>query len=212
MSAAAATTVRGEVLTRDDLPPYAEDGDAYIVRDDTIVLERRGREWRPMPGAGDLITRTRARWYAALRDRDNEPQAYDIVDDFWPYDGPYSHGTSVAAAVAIGRLVRYLNNATQGKSGRPYASTSGDIIGNLSAVVYGLDQLLDQLHTAAQNAQADPTMYDARDRQHDPANAHAVAAQLAAELEHIRSAVGALRTPLERAHSLASRLGNRTPE
>lgn len=144
--------------------------------------------------------------YAYLRRDDGRPDPYEIVEEFWPYDGP--HRNADAASVLVARLVRYMNNATQpGYSGIPDAPTLGRIVGNLNATAYALDQLLDQLSHAAGRFAADPSLYD---DQAPNAQGGGTALELQAELFGARVPLAALIRKIDRANALGSRLGHRT--
>lgn len=83
-----------------------------------------------------------------------------VVDQHWPYDGPHSNEATVAAAQAIERLTRYLNNATQGESGAPYAATVGHVVGSLKATAELNRQLLQQLRDTLWRESNDSALYD----------------------------------------------------
>lgn len=134
----------------------------------------------------------------------NEPSsAEEIVERFWPYDGPHSRDTVESAAQAIAGLVRYLNNATWNPQRLP-APGLYRVLSNLNSMMYGLDQLLNQLTTATDRVADDPTLYD--DRRDRPARNTAVEVG-----SHLKAAAGALdgpRSAVERAVQLASHLGH----
>lgn len=132
---------------------------------------------------------------------------YAIVGEHWPYDGPYDPETTVAAATAIERLVRYLNNATQERSALPYAATAGSVLSGVSSAVFGLEQLTRQLAEFLERQADDPTLYD--DRRDRSGAATALDAVL--ELEELKPAVTALAGRLQRAASIVSHLGNEDP-
>lgn len=209
MSAPARRTVRGEAPTRDHLPEWAEDGDAFIVVQDGTIAERRDGTWTTVRGAGAEIDQVRARWYAALRDDDYDPKPYEIVDDFWPYDGPYSQWTTAAAATMLGRLVRYLNNATQKTSGLPNAPTIGNVLSGLNEALLLADQLLTQLDDAATRQADDPTLYDDRN---PSGQGRDTALELARAVRAAAAKLADTGPAFNRAASLASHLGNRTVE
>lgn len=143
-----------------------------------------------------------------LRTSDGDPDPYDIVEEFWPYDGPHEHVE--AASVLVARLVRYLNNATQpGYPGVSSAPGLGRIVGNLSATAYALDQLLDQLAQHAVSFADDPSLYDDQD---PSGQGGSVARELDIELRVARHNARTLATALDRANGLGSRLGHRTTE
>ncbi len=139
----------------------------------------------------------------ALRDADGDPDAYEVVEEFWPYDGPYGQWRTAAAATMLGRTVRYLNNATQKSSAMPYASCAGQVLSGVSAAVFGLEQLARQLVEFVERAASDPSLYD--DRYDRPGRDTAL--ELTAELEELQPAITALAARLERACGIASHLG-----
>lgn len=210
-------SIRGEVQTREHLPEYAEIDDAYIIRDRGEVVVRvatgpegRARGWADVPHPEVWITQKRAAWYDALRDDEYDPIADDIVSDFWPYDGPYSQWTTAAAATAIGRLTRYLNNATQKDGGLPNVQAVAQIVSGLTAAQYGQDQLYGQLERyLLRQANTDGTLYDDQNPQ-EPFGGRDVARQLAEVLQDCQARALSLAVALDTANALASRLGNRS--
>lgn len=92
----------------------------------------------------------------------DEVDAYDIVEEHFPYDGPYSPERTVAAALLIARLSRYLNNATQKPDALPWAATAGAVVRELADATALQRQLLDQLALFLYRQAADPTLYDDR--------------------------------------------------
>lgn len=141
-----------------------------------------------------------------LRHVDGRPDPYEIVEEFWPYDGP--HDNADAASVLVARLVRYMNNATQpGYPGVPNAPTLGRIVGNVTATAYALDQLLDQLAQAAERFANDPTLYDDQAPREQGGD---TARELDIELRVARHNARTLATALDRANALGSRLGHRS--
>lgn len=139
----------------------------------------------------------------SLRDADGDPDAYEIVEEFWPYDGPYGTWRTAAAATMIAQTVRYLNNATQKQSAMPHAATAGQVLSGVSAAVFGLQQLTQQLAAFAERKADDPTLYDDR---HDRAGA-VTALDLAAELQELQPVLADLAGRLQRASGIASHLG-----
>jgi hypothetical protein len=142
-----------------------------------------------------------------LRDDEGDPRADDIVQAFWPYDGPHSGWRISQAAFAASRLVRYMNNATQGQRGPGDAPAIGRIVGSVSSIVYGLDQLLDQLASAAAHLADDPTLYDDRN---PSGQGGATARELAQVLEIARDRLRSSRGDIDRANILSGRLGHRS--
>lgn len=143
-----------------------------------------------------------------LRDSDGDPDAYEIVEEFWPYDGPYGQWRTAAAATMIDRTVRYLNNATQKQSAMPNAATAGQVLSGASSAVFGLEQLARQLADFAERQANDPTLYD--DRRDRPGRDTAL--DLAMELEELLPAITVLAARLQRASGIASHLGNNTTD
>jgi uncharacterized protein (DUF885 family) len=136
-----------------------------------------------------------------------EVDPYDVVEQHWPYDGPYSPEQTAAAATVVGRLGRYLNNATQKRDALPYANVAHNVLSGVGAAVFGLDQLVEQLAAFAERQADDSTLYDDRyDR--SPAM---TALDLAAELAEMRPAIGELARRLQAASAIASHLGNNDP-
>lgn len=138
----------------------------------------------------------------ALRDSDGDPDAYAIVEEFWPYDGPYSRWHTASAATMLGRLVRYLNNATQKQSALPLAADASRVLDGVSAAVFGLEQLTQQLAEFAERQASNPRLYD--DRYDRPGAVTAL--DLAAELQELQPVLGDLTTRLQRAASIATHL------
>lgn len=91
---------------------------------------------------------------------DERPGPDEIVEMYWPYDGPRDPELTASAAVAIERLTRYLNNTTQYDSGVPYAATVGAIMTAQRAAVQLQDQLLDQCQRRLIAVADDPNLYD----------------------------------------------------
>lgn len=137
--------------------------------------------------------------------QDERPEPNEIVERFWPYDGPYSDEHTTAAVVMIARLGRYLNNATRKRDGLPYAALVGRVLGDLAGAVIGYEQLLGQLaEFLEREADGDPSLYD--DRRDRPGAQ--TARETAAELDDAKSAVLALYTALTGPAQLAYHLGS----
>ncbi|MGD9529306.1 MAG: hypothetical protein AB7I38_19365 [Dehalococcoidia bacterium] len=137
-------------------------------------------------------------------DGDAPVDAYEVVERYWPYDGPYDAERTAAAAAMVGRLVRYLNNATTKPDALPYAPVGGSVVGSLHAAVAGLEQLTRQLARFAAVQAQDPSVYD--DRGDRPGAATAL--ELAAALDACLPAVVELAERLARARRLSYHLGN----
>lgn len=130
---------------------------------------------------------------------------YEIVERFWPYDGPYSDERTTAAVVMIGRLGRYLNNATQKRDGLRYAATVGRVVDDLAGAVIGYEQLLGQLSRFLNHeADGNPSLYDNR---RDRPGA-LTARETAAALDDAKATVFALYSALTVPARLASHLGS----
>lgn len=147
---------------------------------------------------------------ASLRDSDGDPDAYEIVEEFWPYDGPYGTWRTGSAATMIARTVRYLNNATQKQSAMPHAATAGKVLSGISDAMFGLHQLTEQLaEFAAGHANGNSAkLYDDR---HDRTGA-ATALELAMELEELQPVLTDLASRLQRASGIASHIGERSDD
>jgi hypothetical protein len=133
----------------------------------------------------------------------------DVVDHFWPYDGPHSVESVTYAARALEQLVRYLNNATRpSKKTLAYAATSNQVLGSVSTAVHGLDQLLSQVTYALDQAAGDPTLYDDR---HDR-SAVDTAGSAAGRLAEARFRARDLASELDGVRELTNHLGNNTDQ
>lgn len=104
------------------------------------------------------------------------PDPYDIVEQYWPYDGPHNDETVLSALKMAGMLIRYANNATQYKHSLSWASSVYRAVGSLHGAVTSLDQLTSQLVTALERQAKDPTLYDDRRQDAYPARDTALAA------------------------------------
>lgn len=137
--------------------------------------------------------------------------AGEVVDRFWPYDGPYSAESVASAAAALGWLVRYLNNATgPGNAARtlPYAVSADRVINGVGQAVLLLPQLLGQLCEFLAGQSADRGLYD--DRRDRPGAA--TAAELIDQLCGAHRTVLVLGEQLAAAARLSSHLGNDTED
>lgn len=131
--------------------------------------------------------------------------AYEVVEQHWPYDGPHSDETVEQAATAVGQLVRYLSNATWPyKRNVASGPTLYRVLSSMNSSVYGLRQLLEQLQTTAVELADDESMYD--DRRDRPARGTAVDA--AAALGEALVALAPLIRAVEHASSLTCHLGH----
>lgn len=137
--------------------------------------------------------------------QDGRPDPYEIVERFWAYDGPYSDEHTTAAVVMIGRLGRYLNNATGKRSGLPYAAVVGRVLTDLGGAVAGYEQLLGQLAAFLdREAEHNPSLYDDRG---DRPGAQ-TAREAAVALDEVVDAVHTLHAALAYPAALAYHLGS----
>lgn len=133
--------------------------------------------------------------------------AFEVVERHWPYDGPYGPEVTTAAATAIERLARYLNNATLKPEALPHAAVAGSVLASLHVAMAGMEQLAAQLARFAERQAADPTLYDDRGNR----TGAVTALELAGELDELRPMVAGLAGALERAAGFASHIGNAEP-
>ena len=130
---------------------------------------------------------------------------YEIVERFWPYDGPYSDERTTTAVVMIGRLGRYLNNATQKRDGLPYAAVVGRVLTELAGALAGYEQLLAQLaRFLDREAQCNPSLYDDRRNRPGAQTARETAAALIEAVDVVRELHAALAEPARLAYHLGS--------
>lgn len=109
------------------------------------------------------------------------PPREEVVERYWPYDGPHSRDSVATAAAALGALVRYLNNATQAGTAPvtlPYPASAHQVIADLATTVARLPQLLEQLQAVMRAQAADPRLYDDRRDRPGSLTADAVTALL----------------------------------
>lgn len=127
-------------------------------------------------------------------DEDRIADPYELVEQHWPYDGPYSDDLTTAATLMIARLGRYLNNATQKRDGLPYIAVVGRVLAELHASVAGYEQLLVQLAGYIEReAETNPSVYDDRYDRPGAAAARELAGDLRDDvLPAIRSVADAL--------------------
>lgn len=140
-----------------------------------------------------------------MTDDYDHPEA--IIERYWPYDGPHSPDSVHAAMIAVGYLLRYVNNATgpwNAKSTLPYAASADRVIGFVASSVHHLPQLLSQLEQFIEDQAGDPSLYD--DRRDRPGSV--TARELVDELQQARRDVAALADRLSNAAALSSHLGN----
>lgn len=133
--------------------------------------------------------------------------AYDIAERFFPYDGPYSPERTADAATLIGRLVRYLNNATTKPSAVENASDIGAVVRNLAAADHGRDQLQQQMLELLQRFAQDPLLYD--DRRDRPGAV--TAGEAAGWLREAAESTAAAARSLDAAAGVLSHLGHDDP-
>lgn len=142
-----------------------------------------------------------------MSDQDNRPSSDEIVEQFWPYDGPHSSDTVTLAAQVMAGLVQYMDNATKNPQ-RLSGPALYRVLSSLKVAVYGLDQLLDQLGAVAGALMQDTTLYDdRRDRPGEDTARGVMGALISARFalaDHPRRWV-------EQAAQLAYHLGHDTP-
>lgn len=131
---------------------------------------------------------------------------YALVEQHWPYDGPYSDELTGSAALMIGRLARYLNNATQKPDGLVYVAAVGRLLAELHTAVAGYEQLLTQLARFVDHqADTNPSVYDDRRDRPGAATARDVAADLRDDVvPALRTVVDALDVAARGAYHLGS--------
>lgn len=130
-----------------------------------------------------------------------------LIDSTWPFDGPHTEDSVEAAAVALGRLVRYLNNATGYSKSLPYVGTAYRVTSSVAHMAGLLPQLLNQLAQLMEQQANDPSLYD--DRRNERAYPAVLTAdRVAAELHGATQTVATLGHQLQRAANMASHLGN----
>lgn len=131
----------------------------------------------------------------------------EVIEDYFPYDGPHSRDSVVGAVYGAAALVRYLNNATgPGDGGRTVerGPIVYRVVGGVQDLVEGLDQLLGQLADAVVRLAGDPTLYDdRRDR-----GAGVTLGQVVAGLEQARRWGGGMAAALGSARDGSSHLGH----
>jgi hypothetical protein len=138
-------------------------------------------------------------------DDETRPDPYELVERFWPYDGPYSDEHTTAAVVMIGRLGRYLNNATQKRDGLPYVAVVGRVLSDLAGVVIGYEQLLGQLaRFLDREAESNPALYDDRRDRPGAQTARETAAALDDAMAAVLTLYSALTVPAALAYHLGS--------
>lgn len=142
----------------------------------------------------------------SIRDEQSVPDPWELVEQHWPYDGPYGDDYTRSAGVMIQRLGRYLNNATQKRDGLPYVAVASSVVAQLHAAVAGYEQLLAQLaRYLDQEAEGNPSVYDDRHDRPGAATAREVAADLRDDaLPALRTLTEALHVAAEGAYHLGS--------
>lgn len=135
-----------------------------------------------------------------MSDQDAIPD--EIVERYWPYDGPHSEKKLELAAKVIDGLVRYMNNALWSVS--PNGPSTYRVLSGLNSAVYGLDQLFEQLGRSVGRLIEDPTMYD--DRRDRPAPQTAL--ELEASVLQAKRHLEPLRGEMDYAARTASHLGH----
>lgn len=143
-----------------------------------------------------------------MDDEDRYDNPDELIEEVWPYDGPHTPESVAAALTAMGCLLRYTNNATWKPKTVPYAPHVYRALGHINSVVYGLDQLLEQLSAALGRHSDDPSLYDdRRDRDGD-----ATAAEAIVQIRAMRGALAQAASQGDAAVALTSHLGHDTVE
>lgn len=130
-----------------------------------------------------------------------------VIDEYWPFDGPHDGDTVSEAAQAMARLGRYINNATRGsvlQSPRDLRVT----VGSIATVLHQLPQLLDQVAARLERAAARTEFYDdhdSRDVDLGQTTTREAARRLRAALQPVSVAARAI----DAAHAEVYRLGAR---
>jgi len=135
----------------------------------------------------------------------------EVIEQYWPYDGPHDDHTTQQAAVAMAHLARYLANATgpgHRQDALPYAAVGNAVVGNLASMTGRLTEVLMQLAGFFGAQASDPTLYDDRRRGPKPQHAPTVANTAAAYLVDARSAAAELLHLLKTTQSNSVHLGN----
>lgn len=139
------------------------------------------------------------------------PDADDVIDTAYPYDGPHDDEMVASAAAALPRLVRYLNNATgpgHRSSSLTYAATADRIVNTLTSAIGLLPQLLAQLAGFLEAEADNATLYDDR---HDRV-AGRTAEHAALSIEDAINLANALFDALTIAARHTTHLGNNDPK
>lgn len=93
----------------------------------------------------------------------DERKFADVVEEWFPYDGPHTGERVTGAAGAVSALVRYLNNATRQPVSAP---DMHDLLSGLHIATAGMDQLYRQLAEQAAAHAEDPSLrHDEGDRE-----------------------------------------------
>lgn len=133
---------------------------------------------------------------------DDTPDPDEIVEQYWPYDGPHSPERLGTALAAVAELVRYSNNASQHSKNLGYAPEGYRALGGMSRATGDMPQLFGQLATWAEQLSQDPTVrHDAW--RAEPAVCHQVAQETAVEAVTALRQAGALAQQLHEAVSTA---------
>lgn len=135
----------------------------------------------------------------------------EVVETYWPYDGPHDVDTVASSAAALAGLVRYLANATRPghrDASLPYAPQLYRLLTSLTAAAGGLEQVLDQARATAQAHAEDDRLYDDRADREGADTARELATALAAA----GAAGQALTARLQAAAGMAGHLGHDLPD
>lgn len=132
----------------------------------------------------------------------SDQDATQIVQRYWPYDGPHTDESVVGAAQAVSHLVRYVANATY----RPVSSGPAfyEVLWRLDEAMARVDQVLRQLAEVTGAALADDvSLRDDRGGSGQPAVAEVVVL-----LQDAQQRLLSARGPLNRAAQVSSHLGH----
>jgi hypothetical protein len=131
--------------------------------------------------------------------------AYELVEQHWPYDGPHDDESLPSAAAAVERLTRYLANATRAPRLTWPGPSAYRTVSNLRGAMVHLDQVLEQLSLYASGPMAQSaSLYDDRHDRPGADTALDVAVALECARDELRNAV----EHLGRASRAGVHLGN----
>lgn len=130
----------------------------------------------------------------------------ELVNNYWPYDGPHNDDKVIEAARAADELTQYISNAVYGGTAKtlPYGSSVARLLGAFSSTLSNMEEVLGHLIVAEQRIGQDPTAYDERrDRPASATTAEAVTHITAARV-HLEQT----RDQMRKATSAAYRIGH----